>query len=72
MGTSSGIVDWAVTIGTDFGHCADSHHGQLHFPRKFSGTLADLAKCKVLALEGKAIAILDLERLKVLATDPEE
>jgi CRP/FNR family transcriptional regulator len=35
-------------------------------------TLADLAKRKVLALEGKAIAILDLERLKVLATDPEE
>ncbi len=35
-------------------------------------TLADLAKRKVIALEGKAIAILDLERLKVLATDPAE
>jgi CRP-like cAMP-binding protein len=35
-------------------------------------TLADLAKRKVIALEGKAIVILDFERLKVLATDPAE
>jgi CRP-like cAMP-binding protein len=35
-------------------------------------TLADLAKRKVIRLEGKAIALQDLPRLQALATNPQE